>query len=386
MNQEKRTYIKIAHIITTLERGGAQKILTEIAQGDKEDNISHLIICLANQTNYSRKLNKEGFTIKHLSGNSIYKFPFVFLKLIKIISIYKPTLINTWLYHSDLMGCFCKIFYPNIPVVWSVHHASKDLVLESIHTKISFFFLKILSHFIPKKIIYCSEFAQNIHHEYGYKKKSSLIINNGVDTNYFKFDKNLRIVSRKKFGILKDDFLVGIVARFDPNKGIETFLRIVTEFENSNIGVRYLMCGDGLTLKNINFKRILKKYNLLDKIILLGEIDNVKEIYHAVDILVCPSKTESFGLVAMEAILCKTQVICSDIDALSLIVNPKNVCNKNNHLEFFLAIKKYISKKKNIYYFEERRKFISDNFSSRTMKSRYISLYKNIFKDTKLPS
>ena len=376
MNKKKRTYLKIAHIITTLERGGAQKILTEITKTNKEDNIDHLIICLANKTNYSEKLIKEGLRIKHLSGNSIFKFPLVFLNLLKIIYIYKPMLINTWLYHSDLIGCLCKIFYPNIPLIWSVHHASKDLALESIHTRISFFILKLLSYFIPEKIIYCSKFSQMIHHDYGYNKKLSLIINNGVDTNYFKFDKNLKNTFRKSLGISDDVFLIGIVARFDPNKGIQTFLRIVKEFEKSNIDVKFLMCGDGLTIQNNSFKEILKQYKVLDQVILLGEIENIKNVYNGLDLLICPSKTESFGLVVMEAILCETKVICSNIDALRLIVNLENVVNKNDPIEFFLAIQKQILEKKNNSYFKERRKFISKNFSLKNMKKSYTELYK----------
>ena len=145
MIERKTDFVKIAHIITTLERGGAQKILTEITKTDKHNKIEHLIICLAYKTNYSEKLIRNGFNIKHLSGNSIFKFPIVLLNLLRIIFIYKPDLINTWLYHSDLIGSICKIFYPKIPIIWSVHHASKGLVLESIHTKISYFIASIVS-------------------------------------------------------------------------------------------------------------------------------------------------------------------------------------------------------------------------------------------------
>ena len=78
----------------------------------------------------------------------------------------------------------------------------------------------------------------------------------------------------------------------------------------------------------------------------------------------------------MEAILCETKVICSNIDALRLIVNLENVVNKNDPIEFFLAIQKQILEKKNNSYFKERRKFISKNFSLKNMKKSYTELYK----------
>ena len=52
----KKKSFKILHIITTLERGGAQKILTQICNPKENKNLQHLIICLANKTDYSQRL------------------------------------------------------------------------------------------------------------------------------------------------------------------------------------------------------------------------------------------------------------------------------------------------------------------------------------------
>ena len=72
----------------------------------------------------------------------------------------------------------------------------------------------------------------------------------------------------------------------------------------------------------------------LDKIIILGEIKRPEKILNAIDILVCPSITESFGLIALESILCGTPVVVSNIRAFKMVLQNYFLVNSYTSKSF----------------------------------------------------
>ena len=179
---------RIVHVITTLEKGGAQRVLWNLIQKNSADKFEHIIICLSVKERFSDIFTTNGFSTYHLNGNNIRETVIVFIKLVKLLNSLEPDLIHTWLYHSDLLVSLARFFrlIKGCTIVWSIHHASYSLRSESLHTKITVKILKYLSYYIPKKIIYCSDIALSIHNSYGYNKSCSIVINNSVDSNLFK--------------------------------------------------------------------------------------------------------------------------------------------------------------------------------------------------------
>ena len=66
------------------------------------------------------------------------------------------------------------------------------------------------------------------------------------------------------------------------------------------------MVGDGPDLKSC--KELIKKYNLSEKVFFVGKSKKINEILFKTDIFLLPSEKESFGLVALEAMMFSTPV------------------------------------------------------------------------------
>ncbi len=365
----------ILHLITTLERGGAQKILSEISNPELLKTFSQVIICLSEKTDFSKVLTSKGYLIYHLNGKSIVETPIIFFKLLKLIKKFKPQIIQTWLYHCDFLGSLIKIIYPQIKLVWSIHHASKSLNNESFHTKILFRILIVMSKFIPDKIIFCSKFSYDVHKKVGYALKKSFVINNGIDLDYFKPNKKLRDNFRAKLSIKENQFIIGMAARFDPNKGIDTFLDIIQSLEKISFQSTFVICGHNINAKNIDLKKMIYKRKLNGKIILLGEFKETNIFFNSIDLLICPSRTESFGLVVLEALSCGTPVFCSKLKALENLVGHNNVV-KNNDIETY--VNKIIKYRSKFDYGNERkplRENILKSYNIVNMISRYNEIY-----------
>jgi len=110
-----------------------------------------------------------------------------------------------------------------------------------------------------------------------------------------------------------DNLVVGIVARFDPAKGHETFLEAASEVVDSVEDVSFLVVGSWVLdfeKPRVDFlKQYAKNLGLQDKVIFTGFITNLKDYYHLMDIVVVPSLEEPFALVPLEAMACRRPVI-----------------------------------------------------------------------------
>ena len=136
------------------------------------------------------------------------------------------------------------------------------------------------------------------------------------------------------------------------------------------------MCGTDMDKTNKELIGKLKNLDLLHNAILLGEQKNMPAIYNSIDLLICPSLTESFGLVALEAVACGTNVVCSDIPAFRKFINKNNLIKSNNHKLFAERIKYILKNKQEIDYDKNQlRKEIFKNYNIKNTFRDYYKIY-----------
>lgn len=124
------------------------------------------------------------------------------------------------------------------------------------------------------------------------------VIKNGIDTKKFAFDKEKRILYREKLNIT-DKFVIGNVARFSNEKNQIFLLEIFEEIYQKNRAAVLLFVGEGETAQKIKDK--VKEKGLDKSVFFLGANKDCSSLYQAMDCFVFPSKTEGFGIVALEA-------------------------------------------------------------------------------------
>lgn len=136
------------------------------------------------------------------------------------------------------------------------------------------------------------------------------IIHNAIDVNKYKNNKILRNKLRKKYGII-DNFVIGHVGRFDYQKNHSKLIEIFKEVTKLCPKAKLVLVGDGQLRNKIITK--IKKYNLTDKVILLGERDDVDKIMNMFDIFLFPSHFEGLGIVLIEAQATGIYCVASDV-------------------------------------------------------------------------
>jgi glycosyltransferase involved in cell wall biosynthesis len=315
--------IKICHVISSLEMGGAQKLLEMLCLSMKPPEFKHFVICLGSDTELSKKFRNSGIRVICLEITRSYQGITGIWRLRRILGCEQPQIIHTWLYHADLMATLAMIGKGTRSLLWSVHHANEGFASDKTLTKWIVKLLAILSNRFPAAIVYCSSYASSVHQRLGYKPRRSFVINNGVDTSKFHPSNILRQHCRDEWRLEMGVPVVGMVARYSPIKGHEVFLKMARELIGSNSDIRFLMVGTDIGEDNVELMKMICELGLRNNCLLLGEQPELQQIMNGLDVLVCPSISESFGLVAVEALACGVPVVCSNIEVLESIVGEQ---------------------------------------------------------------
>jgi N-acetyl-alpha-D-glucosaminyl L-malate synthase BshA len=163
--------------------------------------------------------------------------------------------------------------------------------------------LTAVSHFLKQKTL----------DEFGIKKEIR-VIPNFVDID--KFSANYSSQIAHKLGLGKEKILCHI-SNFRPLKRINDVIGV---FHNvhKKIKSRLLLIGDGPERKKA--EKQAQELGIYNDILFLGKQNSLAQFLSLADILLLPSETESFGLVALEALSCQVPVIATRVGGLPELI------------------------------------------------------------------
>lgn len=127
---------------------------------------------------------------------------------------------------------------------------------------------------------------------------SFMIINNAIDCEKFRYSRKIRDELRNSLG-LNDKFVIGHVGRFEEQKNQLFLIDIFKELLNKNSNCVLLCVGTGSMLDMIKNKA--NQFQIADKILFLGNRNDVEKLVNIFDVFVLPSKYEGFGITLLEA-------------------------------------------------------------------------------------
>lgn len=308
--------MKVLHIITDLLLGGAESVLVEVALRGQRDGHTNLVVSLTDDQPLGERLRSAGIRVLALNMRPNRPDPRAVLRLAKIIRAEKPELIQTWMYHADLLGSVASLFAGRPPVVWGIHHTAADPATLNPRT---YQILKLnarLSRSIPTRIICCAESAKTSHIDVGYRADHMTVIPNGVDVTRFQSNPAARAELRTELGLKENDFLIGLCARFHPTKDHTTFIKAASNIPDA----RFLLCGHDVTESNSALINMIDSAGIRSRCHLLGPRSDMPRVYSALDLLVSSSRSEAFPLTIAEAMACGLPCVVTDVGDSARIV------------------------------------------------------------------
>ncbi|QDP41459.1 glycosyltransferase family 1 protein [Radiobacillus deserti] len=136
------------------------------------------------------------------------------------------------------------------------------------------------------------------------------IINNAIDCDKFTFDKNTRMEMRNELDINKK-FVVGHIGRFNAQKNHDFLIDIFFEIQKQKTNSLLVLVGIGPLEGKIREK--VERLGIPEKVLFLGQRNDVSDILQAIDVFVLPSFFEGLGIVLVEAQAAGLDCFTSDI-------------------------------------------------------------------------
>ena len=371
--------MRILHIIPSLNTGGAEISLEKLIINDLKNE--HIVICIKELGPISERLKNINKEVHLISVNNLLSFIPRFLFLIYKIWSIKPNVVQTWMYHSDLIGGIAAKFAGIKRVIWSIR--ASELLTFSGSGLSAYLSMKScipLSYIIPTKIICVAKSAKKNHERLGYCSKKMEVIFNGY---HHKLERFSDYEIKKTVAMIPSECIIlGSIGRFNEYKDYENLFKASKKILSCNKNVKFLLIGNGLDNNNQELIKLLEKHSLdLNDFILLGETKNVSRYFDLIDIFCLHSRSEGFPNVLVEAILAEKLVVSTDVgDVQTIIFSKECIVPKENSLLLAENVLDFI-------YIDdqEKRRIIATNlkmakekFTIKKFISEYNALYKKI--------
>jgi glycosyltransferase involved in cell wall biosynthesis len=247
--------------------------------------------------------------------------PGALLRLGGILRAWRPDVVQTWLYHADLLGFFAaRLSGCGAVVSWGLRCAYMDLSQYGAGTRLTLRACAALS--ARPEAVTANSYAGAAHHlALGYRPRRLTVLPNGVDTGQFQPDSGSRARLRAEWGVGGETPLLGLVARVDAMKGHGVFCRAAAQALHTFPQARLVFCGEG-TEPGGPLDRMIAENGLGGATIRLGRRSDVAAIYAALDVLAVASLGEGFPNVLVEALACGVPVASLDVGDARRMAGP----------------------------------------------------------------
>lgn len=372
---------KILHLITTLDSGGAETMLYKLLSIMDRGLFDHLVVSLAAGGRIQGKIEALGWPVYDL-GMSRGKIPSpsAFFHLIDLLKRESPHIVQTWLYHADFLGVLAGCWNKKVKLVWNIRCAFMDFKSYPSLTRWVVRACAFLSS-RPDAVIVNSRAGRLLHERYGYRPKRWEWIPNGFDLDVFRPDLQARKEIRREIGINEEDLAVGMIARFDPMKGISFFLQAARRLQVKMPEVIFILVGPGLEEGHPFFRDHPLRRELGNRLRLLGYRDDVCRILPSLDLAVSTSLGEGFPNAIGEAMACGIPCVVTDVGDSSLLVGDGGTLVPPGDVEKIASEWERVLRSP-VEYREEMgkrgRARIEKFFSLRVIKERYERFYQEL--------
>ncbi len=378
--------IKVCHIITGLTTGGAETVLKRLIESDPESIPDIVVVSLTHPLAIiGESLLNQGVKVYALNLSPLgFNIPIILWQLVKLIRQYQPQIVQTWMYHADLLGGVAAYLAGQRNIVWNIRIAAvpKDNKLTIAIVRIS----ALLSHWLPQKIVCVAEAAKRLHIDYGYDANRMVVIHNGLDIANFTAN-TAQIAALRQQCFAENEMVIGWVGRFHPDKGHENFVKAAAIIVKSYPQAKFLLVGEDCDVNNTQLMASLTGRDLLRHFILLGERSDVPVCLAVMDIFCMPSSNEGFPNALVEAMAMGLPCIATDVGDTAFLVGDTAIVvppqNEQALAEGLLQVIA-LSAKQREQMGQQAKERVRSEFSIEKARARFEAVYKEVMSKNKI--
>jgi len=362
--------------------GGAELVVVRLANYLTKKGIENAILTTAMFPEIEKDLEKTKVIIQKES-----RIPFNFLGIREMLALHKGIrnnlkdfdLINIHNYPAEIL------FFPfKKPAVWMcneppeivLHINSKQSLFSRLIKKVILKFDKfVVKHYIKNTIVADEFNAQRFERIYGLKPE---IINYGIDYDFFSQGHPKK--PQEKYN-LKDNFVILQVGMVTPLKNQLESLKAIKKLKDKIPHLKLILAGLAEDKYKLSLEKYIKEEHLEDYVIFTGQISRkeVRDLYHACDVLLHPIKPQGGWLSPFEALCAKKLIIVSpEMSASDIIKNEKIGIVTDNYTEAIMEAYKNADEYVSIR--ERGKEWVKDNLNWDTFCQRNLNVFQKVLK------
>jgi glycosyltransferase involved in cell wall biosynthesis len=261
--------------------------------------------------------------------------------LVRLIRRFKPHIVQTYLYHADLLG-FLAARWAGVPhILWNLRQSRMDFSRYRGTTSLTVRLCARLSRGV-QRILVNSHAGLKAHARLGYDRARMQVVPNGFELTRFRPHPQSHRELRQELGLGPEARVVGMLARYDPQKDHGNFLKAAHLVSERLPETCFLLAGTGLTPENPAIARLLAATPINpQRLRLLGERHDTPRLLAGLDVHVSSSAFgEGFTNAIGEAMACGVPCVVTDVGDSALIVGetglvvpPRNPLDLSQALE-----------------------------------------------------
>jgi glycosyltransferase involved in cell wall biosynthesis len=325
---------KIIHLITTLERGGAEKQLLILVEEQVSQNLDVEVIYLKGKPDLKQEFELLGVKVSEFVANK------KFISQVKILNKYFRDftgLVNTHLPRAEIIAFLTvnkkryvisrhnhEQFWPSAPKLFSVLLSRIAVSRAAGGIAIS----RTLKEYLIKNREISKKFPIQVIY-YGFSRK-------------LEPDQDQTSHTKQIFTQTNDSFRVGIISRLVPGKDYPTLFKALQKALEKYKKIDLYIVGDGNQKKELFL--LAKNLGIHKNVFWLGKIDGVSKFLSELDLFVFTSKGEGFGLVVLEAMLASKPILAANNSAIPEVLGKSysGLFETGNYNELASKISKVI--------------------------------------------
>lgn len=312
----------ILHVITGLEVGGAEMALYRLILESRSSRYTHTVIALTPEGGMYGRFLEAGIKLIVLDFR---RAPFSqLLQLYRLMRALRPDVVQTWLYHADLLGGLAARLAGVKNVVWGIRTTDVDGGCAP-PTRFVRRLCAALSRLVPHTIVCVAEAARRSHSLVGYDAARMVVVGNGFDLSKLTASQSQRLALRGQCGFTAGEIVLGTLGRFNLDKDHASFVKAAGQLARRHARLRFLMVGKGLDANNADLVRWIADTGHANRFVLLGERTDVSVCLAAMDIFCLSSRTEAFPNVVGEAMAMGLPCVATDVGDVAVLMADTGV-------------------------------------------------------------
>ena len=301
--------IRLVFCITELDPGGAERALTQLILHLNREQWEPYVICLGPRGHFADVLESAKISVICLNARGTLSLPRVLFQLTLELRRLKPALVQTFLFHANILGRIAARL-AGIPRVVSglrvAEHRSRWYGRIDRWTN----FLVTTNVCVSRGVADFS--ARSV----GLSPKKLVVIPNSVDFERFA---NALPANLDEFGIPAHSRVLITIGRLEHQKGIDILLDAVSRLNPLPDDVHFLIVGDGPDEQALRSQVLEKKISHC--VHFAKRRSDIPELLTASFALILPSRWEGMPNVVLEAMAAGRPVIAARVEGVAELVS-----------------------------------------------------------------